>query len=94
MMSDEEFYSIMVIIPVIIVFLLFIWLPAKMAKKRGRSVLGWILFFWIISPIFGIILLLILGDSKKKMCEDILKELKEFNKDNNCPLKQSTKRTC
>lgn len=54
---------------------LYILLPRKMAIKRGRNVLGWTLLFWFISPIWGIILLLILGDSKEKIREDIMKEL-------------------
>jgi len=54
---------------------LYILLPRKMAIKRGRSVLGWTLLFWFISPIWGIIQLLILGDSKEMIREDIMKEL-------------------
>lgn len=46
-----------------------------MASKRGRSVLGWVLLFWIISPLWGIIVLLVLGDSKQKIREDIMEEL-------------------
>lgn len=54
---------------------LYIFLPAKMARKRGRSTIGWILLFWIISPLWGIIILLVLGDSKQKIREDIIEEL-------------------
>ena len=52
------------IIVIAIVFsLLFLWyfwvrLPAQMARKRGRSALGWVLLFWFLSPIWGVILLL------------------------------------
>ncbi len=61
----------------VLILWLWIWffLPASMARKRGRSPIGWILLFWIISPFWGIILLLILGDSKKKIREDIMEEL-------------------
>lgn len=62
-------------IAIIIALWLYIFLPAKMARQRGRSTIGWILLFWIISPLWGIIILLMLGDSKQKIREDIIKEL-------------------
>ncbi len=72
----EEFIPIIAIIIILIFILwLYIILPIKMAKKRGRSAIGWVLLFWIISPLWGIILLLVLGDSKQKIREDIIKEL-------------------
>ncbi len=61
----------------LIIYLLFIYLPMKMARKRGRSVFGWILIFWILNPLWGAILLLILGDSQQKVKEDIIKELNQ-----------------
>lgn len=70
-----------VIAAIAIVFVLILWLwiwfflPASMAKKRGRSQIGWIILFWIISPFWGIIALLILGDSKKKIRKEIMEEL-------------------
>lgn len=59
-----------------IVVSIMILLPIKMAKSRGRSALGWVLLFWIVTPIWGIILLLIVGDSKQKLKKDILAELR------------------
>jgi len=61
--------------------LLFLWyfwvkLPAQMARKRGRSVLGWVLLFWFLSPIWGVILLLIVGDSQEKISREIIEQLK------------------
>lgn len=53
---------------------LYIFLPIKMAKKRGRSELGWVLLFWLISPLWGAILLLVLGDSKEKIIKDLAEE--------------------
>lgn len=55
-----------------IVALLFLWyfwgrLPAQMARKRGRSALGWVLLFWFLSPLWGAILLLVVGDSQEKI---------------------------
>ena len=46
-----------------------------MAKKRGRNPVGWTILFWILTPFWGAILLLILGDSKKKIKQDILDEI-------------------
>ncbi len=57
-----------------VIWLLFI-LPSRMAKKRGRNPVGWIILFWILNPFWGAILLLILGDSKKKLRQDIIDEL-------------------
>lgn len=70
-----------VLILVAILALLFLWyfwvrLPAQMARKRGRSALGWVLLFWVISPFWGIILLLIVGDSQEKISRDIVEQLK------------------
>lgn len=58
----------------IIIFILFI-LPISMAKKRGRNPVGWTILFWILTPFWGTILLLILGDSKEKIKQDILDEI-------------------
>ena len=62
---------------VVLILWLWLWffLPASMARKRGRSQIGWVILFWIISPFWGIITLLILGDSKKKICKDLMEEL-------------------
>lgn len=78
-MAEETITIIAIIIAIIIALILNLWLyiflPAKMARKRGRSTIGWILLFWIISPLWGIIVLLVLGDSKQKIREDIIEEL-------------------
>lgn len=66
---------VVLIIAIILILWLYIFLPAKMARKRGRSSIGWVLLFWIISPLWGIIVLLVLGNSKQKIREDIIKEL-------------------
>ena len=63
------------IIALSIILGLYIFLPAKMARNRGRSAIGWVLLFWIVSPIWGIIFLLIIGDSKQKIRKDIIEEL-------------------
>lgn len=74
---QENEVIMIVAIAVVLILCLWIWffLPASMAKKRGRSQIGWIILFWIISPFWGIIALLILGDSKKKIRKEIMEEL-------------------
>lgn len=64
-----------------IVALLFLWyfwvrLPAQMARKRGRSALGWVLLFWFLSPLWGAIFLLVVGDSQEKISREIIEQLK------------------
>lgn len=80
----QSFFQItMAIAGVGLAIAFFIWLmillPIRMAKKRGRNPVGWTLLFWILHPLIGIILLLILGDSKEKIRKDILDELKDGN---------------
>ena len=74
-MAEEPISIIAIILALIVILWLYIFLPAKMARKRGRSTIGWILLFWIISPLWGIIVLRVLGDSKQKIREDIIEEL-------------------
>ncbi|ADE85036.1 hypothetical protein [Rhodobacter capsulatus] len=40
-----------------------ILLPARMARKRGRSAVGWVLVSLILSPLVAIVLLVLLGRS-------------------------------
>lgn len=70
-----------IIVIAVLFSLLFLWyfwvrLPAQMARKRGRSALGWVLLFWLLSPIWGVILLLIVGDSQEKISREIIEQLK------------------
>lgn len=53
--------------PFLIWFILWIYilLPASMARLRGRSQLGWVLVSLIISPLFAIVLLWLLGKSRR-----------------------------
>lgn len=61
-----------------VVITAYIWciLPARMARKRGRSALGWVILAWCISPFWACILLLILGDTREKIKQDIIEELR------------------
>jgi len=69
-MLDTEIIVVSLIFLLLILFLLYIYLPISMARRRGRSVLGSLLLFWFTSPLLGIIILLILGDSESKHSED------------------------
>ena len=67
-MTENVLYSIMCVVLILLAlwFFWFFWirLPAKMARKRGRDALGWVLLTWMMSPLMVIIILLIVGDSK------------------------------
>lgn len=70
--------SIIVLVTIVVVLWLFwIHIPASMARNRGRSALGWVLLAWVLSPLWIIIILLILGDSKEKLSKDIIDQLKQ-----------------
>ena len=70
--------SIIVLVTIVVVLWLFwIHIPASMARNRGRSALGWVLLAWILTPLWIIIILLILGDSKEKLSKDIIDQLKQ-----------------
>ena len=70
--------SIIVSVAILAVLWLFwIHIPASMARNRGRSALGWVLLAWVLSPLWIIIILLILGDSKEKLSKDIIDQLKQ-----------------
>ena len=43
---------ILLLVVLMVLLCLYILLPAKMAKKRGRSTIGWIALFWVISPLW------------------------------------------
>ena len=69
---------IIVSVAILVVLCLFwIHIPASMARNRGRSALGWVLLAWVLSPLWIIIILLILGDSKEKLSKDIIDQLKQ-----------------
>lgn len=69
-MYDTQVIIVSLIFAFLILFLLYIYLPIRMARRRGRSVLGSLLLFWFTSPLLGIIILLVLGDSESKHSED------------------------
>ena len=68
---------IIVLIAIVVVLWLFwIHIPASMARNRGRSALGWVLLAWVLTPLWVIIILLVLGDSKEKLAKDIIDLIK------------------
>lgn len=69
-MYDTQVIIVSLISAFLILFLLYIYLPIRMARRRGRSVWGSLLLFWFTSPLLGIIILLVLGDSESKHSEN------------------------
>lgn len=51
------------------IFLLF-FVPG-MARRRGRSTVGWFIFSLLLSPILAIIILALLGDTERRKMERI-----------------------
>jgi hypothetical protein len=52
---------------------IYIWLPASMASRRGRSAIGWVLLSLIFSPLLSIIALLVLGRTVEATLADMEK---------------------
>ena len=75
-MTDAALIIVSVAI-LVVMWLFWIHIPASMARNRGRSALGWVLLAWVLSPLWIIIILLILGDSKEKLSKDIIDQLKQ-----------------
>jgi hypothetical protein len=69
-MNETTIIAIVILLLIIVMILfaawLYIFLPIGMAKKRGRSVIATLLLFWFLSPIAGILILLIIGDAENK----------------------------
>lgn len=51
-----------ILIPIVLVILLYFVIPARMARKRGRSVAASILLGLVASPLIVILVLLIIGE--------------------------------
>ena len=56
------------------VYLLFCIIPAYMAEKRGRSVMGWFFLSILITPIYTAFIIFCLGETDEKRKERIFKE--------------------
>ena len=73
---EELGWIIALIVGLVITIYLWVVIPARMARKRGRSEVGWVLLGLCISPFWVYILLAILGDTKEKIKQDIIDELR------------------
>ena len=60
----------------VVLWLFWVRIPAQMARSRGRSALGWVLLTWMLTPVWTIILLLIVGDSNEKVLKDVADRLR------------------
>lgn len=54
---------LMSILAIFLIYLFYFRIPIKMAKKRHRDPLGWVLLSFVISPFLTYIILLLVGDS-------------------------------
>ena len=72
---EELGWIIALIVGLVITIYLWVVIPARMARKRGRSEVGWVLLGFCIFPFGVYILLAILGDSKEKIKQDIRDEI-------------------
>ena len=52
------------------VYLLFCIIPAYMAEKRGRSVMGWFFLSILITPIYTAFIIFCLGETDEKRKEN------------------------
>ena len=55
-------------------WILLVVIAGILAFKRGRNVFGWVALSFFLSPLLGVILLLILGSSKEKKMRQIVWE--------------------
>ena len=76
-MSETSGISMLIMLAILlfVIWFFYIRLPRKMAIKRGRDPLGRMIVFWCISPLWGAIILLIVGDSNEKVRQDMRNEL-------------------
>lgn len=65
--------------------LLAFWIiiPARMARKRGRSVFAWLVLTLFTSPILTIFILLLIGDSRNKVRDDICNAIRSSKSSDN-----------
>ena len=71
MTETQEIISLLTMLIMLAIIIFFLWffyirLPRKMARKRGRDPFGWTIIFWLITPLWGAILLLVAGDSTER----------------------------
>lgn len=76
-MTEAGIIVLMALVGLFVLWFFWVRLPAKMARERGRSALGWVLLTWILTPFWSIIILLIAGDSDEKIAADVINRLKK-----------------
>ena len=76
-MTETGLIVFLAIAAVFVLWLFWVRIPAQMARKRGRSALGWVLLTWVLSPIWTIILLLIAGDSSEKIAREMAERMRQ-----------------
>ena len=75
-MTETGIIVLMAFVGLFVLWFFWVRLPAQMARNRGRSALGWVLLTWVLSPLWSIILLLIVGDSDEKIVENMINRMK------------------
>ena len=75
-MTETGIIVLIALVGLFVLWLFWVRIPAQMARERGRSALGWVLLTWMLTPLWTIILLLILGDSDEKIAEDVIRRMK------------------
>ena len=75
-MTETGIIVLMAFVGLFVLWFFWVRLPAQMARNRGRSALGWVLLTWVLSPLWSIILLLIVGDSEEKIVENMINRMK------------------
>jgi len=71
---DSKGFNMMILILLVylIIYSLICLIPSKMAKKRGRSSFGWFWFSFLLSPVLGILVLLLLGETEENRKQKII----------------------
>ncbi len=76
------FLIALAILFVVILLIMVYTIPVKMANKRGRSGLGWFVFFLFFSPLLAMLFLALLGETDDRRHERIIEdeEFRNLNK--------------
>lgn len=73
-MDRGDILALIVVLLVLVAFIALCMIPTSMAKKRGRSQFGWFMFSFLLSPIWGMIILACLGETEERRRRRILEE--------------------
>jgi uncharacterized membrane protein len=67
---DSQSVSALIGVSIIAVYALLSFGVGQIAAKKGRNFIGWFLFSLILSPIIGVFIVLLLGESTAKAVRD------------------------